>query len=298
MKKNKQETSLGAGLIVLSSFFYASYGIWTRLTGDFIGGYPATAIRSVLVVAILTPIAIHFKQLEKLNIKGNWRALIGLTLSSALIWGPLYYAILNAGIGVSIAVHYAAIVIGMFLFGWLLFGEKFTKNKLLSAILGFVGLGVIFIPGNAQFGLLALSAAALSGLAVSLNMILSKKLTYNPTQSTIMLWTTGIVANLFMMLIIGEKLPSLTWNITWLYLVIFAVASVIASWSFVSGLRRLDAGIAGILGLLEVIFGILFGIILFNEQPGLWVYIGAAVILLAAAVPYLKGFNLKRGHLE
>ena len=58
---------MGASLIVLSSLFYASYGIWTKLMGNFFGGYTASALRSVVVVLILLPIAIVYSQLEPLN---------------------------------------------------------------------------------------------------------------------------------------------------------------------------------------------------------------------------------------
>lgn len=298
MTNIRNKAPLGEGLIVISSLFYASYGIWTRLTSDFINGYPATALRSVIVVLILFPIAIYFRKLEKLNLKANWPTLVCLTFSSVIIWGPLYYAVTHAGIGVSLAVSYAAIVLGLFFFGWLLFKEKMTFHKVLSCVLGFVGLGLIFLPGNSSFGWLALGAAALSGLGSSFNMILSRKLTYNPTQSTILLWTTGIIANTAMIFIAHEHVPRINISLDWLYLLIFGFVSVAASWTFVVGLRRVDAGLAGILGLLEIVFGIAFGVIIFHERPGAWVYSGAAVIMLAAAVPYLHGLDLKRGRLK
>jgi drug/metabolite transporter (DMT)-like permease len=256
-------------------------------------GYPATVLRCIIVLVILAPLVFRYHKQEPLNLRANWGALLLLTLSSVLIWGPLYYAVLHAGVGVSLAVNYAAIVMGMFLYGRLLFAEKFTLGKLTSLGLSLIGLGLIFIPGHANFGLLALGAATMSGFASSFNLILSRKLTYNPTQSTVMLWATGLLANSVMMFVVSERFPSLTWGTHWIYLLMFGVASVAASWTFVSGLRRIDAGVAGVLGLLEVIFGMLFGVLLFNEQPGIWAFAGAAVIMLAAAVPYLSTLHAR-----
>ena len=52
------------------------------------------------------------------------------------------------------------------------------------------------------------------------------------------------------------------------------------------------------MGLLEIVFGIAFGMLFFHERPGLLVFAGAACIILAAAVPYVKDYNAKKGILE
>jgi drug/metabolite transporter (DMT)-like permease len=101
-----------------------------------------------------------------------------------------------------------------------------------------------------------------------------------------------------MAVIFSKTWPSFGWHIQWLYLIIFAVASVIASWSFVRGVKLIDAGAAGILGLLEIIFGVLFGVLLFNERLGIIVVVGIVIIIAAAAIPYFKDYNAERGSLD
>jgi len=266
--------------------------------GDFFEGFTASAIRSMFVLIILVPIALLYRQLGTIGLRQNWRYLVGLLLTAILIWGPLYFAILQAGIGISLAVNYTCIVIGMFLFGKLLAGERFTKDKLLSATLGLIGLALIFSPSVAAIGWLALGAAAFSGLSSAAHMVIAKKLPYNPTQTTILVWTASVIANVAMAFILSEPLPAIGLHAQWLYLIIFAVASVIASWTFIKGIKLIDAGAAGILGLLEIVFGVLFGIILFHERPGWIVLFGSIVVIVAAAIPYIKDYNAKRGTLE
>lgn len=284
--------------MVLSSFFYASYGIWTKLMGDFFGGYTASALRSILVLLILIPIAAAYRKLQPINLKQNWKYIAGLLFTSIFIWGPLYYAILNAGISVSLTINYASIVIGMFFFGWLLLKERFTKDKLISSALGFLGLSLIFSPSMNSIGLLALLAALMSGVATAANMVITKQMPYNATQATVVLWATSVIANVLMLFAFSEATPSISWHAEWFYLVLFAVASVIASWTFVRGVKLIEAGAAGILGLLEIVFGVLFGVIFFHERPGSIVLIGVMVIITAAAIPYIKDFNPKRGTLD
>ena len=135
---------LGASFIVLSSVFYASYGVWVKLMGNFFGGYMASALRSVLVLLILVPLALAQRKLGKLDWRRNWPYLALMALSSTLVWGPLYYSIIHAGVGISLAINYAALVIGMFFFGWLFVKERYTKDKWLSTVLGLGGLWLIF----------------------------------------------------------------------------------------------------------------------------------------------------------
>lgn len=289
MSMEKTKYSLGAGLVILSSLFYASYGIWTTLMGDFFGGFTASAIRSVLVLMILLPIAYIKNKIENIDLKNNWKKLIAMVSVSTLVWGLLYYSVLNAGIGLSFTVNYASIIIGMLFFGWLLAGEKFTTDKKWSASIGIVGLLLVYFPstlGDVQP--LPLIAAVISGLAVAANTVLAKQLPYNTTMSAVVLWGTSVIANVPMMFILKETLPALGPFVEWFYLIMFAVASVLASWLLLRGMKYIEAGTAGILGLMEIVFGIIFGIVLFNESIESLALVGVVVIILAAAFPYIK----------
>lgn len=296
MASNKKFSApLGASLVVLSSIFYASYGIWTKLMGNFFDGYTASALRSILVVFILGMIAAYYHKFEPIQLKQNWRYITGMVIASLFTWGPLYFAILNAGVGISLAIAYASIVIGTFFFGWLFADERFTKDKALSAVLGIVGLGLIFFPTFSTFGWLALFAALISGLSSAANSVFSKQIHYGSTQSTLVLWVASVIANALMSFLLGKSYPAFSGQIEWFYLVIFAIASVVASWSFVRGLKLIDAGAAGVLGLMEIVFGVIFGVIFFQERPTLVVLVGMGIIIGAVAIPYFKDFNVKRG---
>lgn len=278
---------VGASLIVVSSFFYASYGIWTKLMGDYFDGFTASALRSVLVVAILLVITACTHAFEPLLIRKNWPYIVGMVISSLFVWGPLYYAIQEAGVGISLAIAYTCTVLGSLLFGGLLGKEQLTKTKLIAATLGIVGLGVIFLPDMHGTAWLPLAGAAVSGFSSAGVMVLAKYITYNGTQATLVLWVTSIIANCIMAVVLRRPWPTLGLHIEWLYLVLFAIASVIASWSYVRGLKLIDAGTAGILGLLEIVFGVLFGVLLFGEHLEPIVLLGIGIVIVAAAIPYI-----------
>jgi drug/metabolite transporter (DMT)-like permease len=298
-KKTKSpQAPLGASLVVMSSVFYASYGIWTKLLGNFLGGYTASALRSVLVLIVLAPIAAVYRKWQPFDWGRNRRYLIGMTVASLFTWGPLFYAVNHAGVAVALTVSYAGIIIGSFTFGWLFGGEKYTRDKLLATVLSFIGLWLVFTPSLPSGSWLAVVAALVSGLSAGSNGACAKQLTYNATQSTLALWTASLAANAVMAVVVSEAPVPTGWHVQWLYLLCFGIASVVASWSFVSGIKLIDVGAAGILGLLEVVFGVLFGVLLFGEHLN-WVEIlGVLVIIAAAAIPYVKDYNEKLGKLE
>jgi drug/metabolite transporter (DMT)-like permease len=70
-----------------------------------------------------------------------------------------------------------------------------------------------------------------------------------------------------------------------------------ASWMLLTGLKYVEAGAAGVLGLLEIVFGVLFGMLFFHEQVSSVVLSGIVIIISAAAIPYIKDYNSTRGSL-
>ena len=283
-----EKASLGVTFVVVSSFFYASYGIWTTLMGDFFGGYTASAIRSVLVLVILLVVAAYFRQFEPIQIAKNSRRILGMIAASTLVWGPLYYSVQQVGMGLSLSVNYSAIVIGMLMFGGLIAKEQLTRTKMLSAGLGIVGMFLVFIPTmNGSVLFVPLALAVMSGLAIAVNTILAKQLTYNTTQQSLFLWLTSVVANTPLAFVLNEPAPVFELRIEWLYVLLFAVASVLASWLLLAALKYIDAGSAGVLGLLEIVFSVIFGVLLFHEQLQTVALLGIGVIMVAAAYPYV-----------
>src|SRR4051794_27441528 len=103
--------TLGAGLVILSSFFYTSYGIWTKLMGHAFGGFTANVIRSAVVLAILVPLMRLFGRSESWQWRRTWPYMLGMTLASLVVAGPFYYAILYAGVGLTLAVNYTGLIL-------------------------------------------------------------------------------------------------------------------------------------------------------------------------------------------
>ncbi len=295
MKNQKLTVPVGASLIVLSSIFYASYGIWTRLMGDFFGSFMASALRSVVVLLMLIPAVLISRKWMPINWRRDGKLLLGLTVTTSFIGGFLYYAILHAGIGISLGINYAAIVIGSFIIGSWFANERFTSDKALSACIGIFGILLVFWSSLGHVGWLPLLAVIASGLASSVYNYLAKRLPYTTTQSTVLVWAASAIGNIAIAVIANEAFPDIGWHRQWLYLVAFAATSVVASYLFMKGIKLVEVGVAGILGLLEIVFGVIFGMVFFREHLGMIAMAGMTLIIIAAAIPYVKElkFNLE-----
>ena len=67
-------------------------------------------------------------------------------------------------------------------------------------------------------------------------------------------------------------------------------------WLVIEGFKYVEASIGGLLGLLEIVFSIGLGILIFHEGLTIRVVIGAALILIAAALPHIADL-MKRTNL-
>ena len=67
----------------------------------------------------------------------------------------------------------------------------------------------------------------------------------------------------------------------------FAAVGLVSFWLVVEGFKYVDASIGGLLGLVEIVSGVLFGILIFNEDITLTKILGGIIILLAAMLPDL-----------
>lgn len=275
-------------MILVSAIGFGSYGVWSRLIGPEFGVFYQGWVRSALVLAILLPIAYFtksFKPVTSADKKWIWITVI----FGALTQAPLYYAFNNMDIGTATLVFYASFLITSYVIGKMFLNEDITAVKIVSLILAFSGLVLIFGLSLAKFSLLALLLAVLNGVASGGEVSTTKKSTqkFSSLQIGIYVWAGILISHLPLSIAFGERQVPPAFDITWLSMVTFAIIGLIAFWLVIEGYKYVDASIGGLLGLMEIISGVLFGIMFFNEKLIISVVIGGGLILLAAMLPDL-----------
>lgn len=279
-------------MIVMSSLFYGSYGVWTRLMGDNFGPFMQSWIRATLVCLVMLPFVLWGKnRWERIRWSEDKWWLASWVGVNTLIGGAQYYAIIHIGIGLALLTLYAGYLTSMFVLGWLLNGERYTPDKVVATVFAVVGLVLAFGPTLDGATLFPFIAALTAGFCIGGDMVVAQKIKYNSAQTTILAWVTGMVGSIPLSFLLHEHVASAHDYAQWGYLLAFVVVCVAASWLSVHGVKLVEAGVAGILGLLEVVWGIAFGVMFFHEQPSLLAYLGAACIIAAAIIPYVMEFR-------
>jgi drug/metabolite transporter (DMT)-like permease len=100
-------------------------------------------------------------------------------------------------------------------------------------------------------------------------------------------WFGILVTHLPMSLFANEAQIPFAFTSTWFAMFAFAAVGLISFWLVVEGYKYVDASIGGLIGLLEIISGVVFGIIIFSESVTVAKVLGGGAILLAAMLPDL-----------
>ena len=283
-------------MILLSAIGFGSYGVWSRFIGEEFGVFFQGWVRSALVLLFLIPLAVvtnSFKPVKKMDKK--W--LLAPVIFGIFTQAPLYYAFNNIDIGTATLIFYATYVITSYVVGKVAFGEKIGIEKLISLVLAFVGLVLIFGLSFSKFSLLALILAAVNGIASGGEVATTKKSTekLSSLQVSIYVWLGILLTHLPISILSGERQVQFVLNPTWFAMLAFAGVGLAAFWLVIEGYKYVDASIGGLIGLLEIISGVVFGIFLFHEKLTPSVVLGGVLILLSAMLPDLSNLIRQSG---
>lgn len=273
-------------MIFIAAVLFGSYGVWSKIIGSDFGIYYQGWVRSAIVLIILLPLVYFTKAYKRVERK-DWKWFSVPVIFGVFTQAPLYYAYINADIGTSTLIFYSMFVITSYLVGWLLLKEQMSKLKIAAMVLSFIGLAFVFGFSIERFTVLALLMAALNGIASGGEVATTKKPTqkYSSLMVSIAVWIGILITHLPASLIAGETQWAPVVSEVWLAMFGFAVAGLLAFWLVVEGFKHVDASIGSLIGLFEIIFGIIYGAILFGEQLTTTVIIGAGIILVAAMLP-------------
>lgn len=245
-------------------------------------------VRSILIILIMLPFMLKTKSFQKIK-RQDWPALAVFIAFCVFTQVPIYYAFNHAPIGTVQLIFYSMFVITAYLVGRFYLGETITRIKLISMALAFVGLALVFGTAVITLAPLGLGLALLNGVASGGEVSSSKKIEdkYSPALIVFWGWVFTLILHLPISLIIGEKQVPITFDHAWLWLVVYSFVNAAAFWLVIVGFRYVDASIGSLIGLMEVVFAVIFGAIIFHEVLSVNVYIGGVLILVAAMLPDL-----------
>ena len=288
------QKTYGIGLILFSSLLFASYGVWAKLIGDGMDIFFQGWSRAVIIVIVLAPI-LYYKKLIVPIKREHWKWFAIFLTFTAGTQAPLFYAFTHMDIGSATLLFFVSMLLTMYTIGYLFLGERMTKVKTTSFFLACIGMYFIFQFSLATFTLLAALMAILNGIASGGEISSSKKFSssYSTLYITWLSWVIILITNAPISFILGERILMPSFEIVWLWQLCYTVASMLAFWLIIEGLKYVEAGVGGLLGLLEIVFSVMLGVILFSEEITTQVLIGSSFILTAAALPHIMKMKNK-----
>lgn len=288
MKQINNQKIKGTGFILMSAFFYASYGVWSRLMANYFGEFSQAWTRALVLLVGTLILNIFFKFFKPVN-KKDW-IWFGVIALMGLNQAPYFYGFKHLNIGTATLIFYAALLIGGYLIGRFSFKEKITKIKLISLGLAILGMLVIYQLTLNSNQLLAVGLTILAGLMGAGGVVFTKKLSgeYPEIQIMTSYFISITVVNFIMSAIFKDSLPALGFTLPWLAQFGYLVAFLVANLAVIQGFKHLEPSVGSLIGLVEIIFGVVFGTVLFGEVIGWGVVIGSILILVAAVLPNVK----------
>ena len=157
----------------------------------------------------------------------------------------------------------------------LFLGEVIRVRRIAAICVGFLGTLIILQPGVVDITSGAL-LALISALTIAMASLIVKTLTRSESQHAIVTWMVVMQAPLALM-------PSLWfWQwpnlLTWGFLWCMALAGTIAHLCFTRAFSLVDITALQPLEFIKLPFAVILAWIIFSEWPGLWTFVGGAII--------------------
>jgi drug/metabolite transporter (DMT)-like permease len=274
--------------MLLASVFYGTYGIWSHLMGSSFAPFYQTWVRSIVIMLVMLPVLLATKSFRKID-RQDWPQMAVFVGFCIFTQVPLYYAFNHVPVGTVQLIFYALFLVAAYTTGRLYLGEQITRVKLLSIGLAFVGLALVFGVSVISFAPLGLALAALNGVASGGETASSKKLSdkYPPGLIVFWGWVFTLLTHLPISLLLHEPQPMPAFDAAWGYLLAYSIVNAAAFWLSIEGFRHADASIASLIGLMEVVFAVVFAAVIFHQAITGAVIAGGAFIIFAAMLPDL-----------
>ncbi len=227
-----------------------------------------------------------------------WRSLVLGTLNVGAFFVLIYVAAQLLPTSVASTVMATSPVV-MMLFAWLLLAAPPRSRHLAGATLGIAGVVLMLFTGTVAADLHGVLASAAAMTMSSLGYVLTKKWSTGVDVLSLTSWqlVAGGVVLLPVAVAVEGAPPTLDGPalLGFLYVAVVATALAFAAWF--SGLRHLDAGAVGLVGLLNPVTGVLLGTVVAGEVLSLRQLCGLVLVLTGIALggqPRSQGTSPRR----
>ncbi len=159
----------------------------------------------------------------------------------------------------------------------LILGERMTKVRAVSAVMGFIGILIVARPSPETIDA-GIVAAAASAIFFALTIMFTRRLTRTETVACILFWLT------FLQAIMGVIAVGWDGQIAWPtaqtapWLVMIGLAGLVAHFCMTNALAIAPATVVVPIDFVRLPFIAVVGYLVYDEALDIWVFVGALVI--------------------
>jgi len=272
----------GPGEIIAAGVLWGFAGILAKM----IHGMSAQGIifyRVTFAFIILFIVLSISGNLRKIQLKDKKAYLVLFSILQLATMLAYFIAILKASVSVAVLLLYSAPVYVTVL-SPLLLKERSTKKGIIALFLSIAGILFIVDPAKIGFSLQSagILAGILSGIAYAFQIITSKYISKSYPGYTQAFWSF-LIASLILLPAGLVPVGAVSGNM--IFLILLAIFPTILAVSlYFSGLGKVRAANASILGLIEPVSAVILSVLILNEKLTLLVITGGGLILAGAAL--------------
>jgi len=274
---NMPGRSLSVLLMILSGVCFVAMHSAAKYLADEVHIFEIVFLRCALVVVILSPFL--FKEGKKSLFTKQPKNQIYRIVTNSIAILLFFYGLSISALSLATVLNFTAPIFTV-IFAVIFLKEKLTTHRLISLLLGFIGVMCVLRPDLSLNlgGLLVL----LSSLVWASSLIFIKKLTKTDSAVTISLYAgVGMMPATF-----AAAYPYLEEInfVQFLFILFIAVSGTTAQTLLNSALKRGDLSFLLPLDFLRLIWSVLLGIALFGESTSVFLWLGGLFILGATTL--------------
>lgn len=287
---NKKTT--GVVMLVMSAFLYSLLGPFMRIVNKGFGLYSQNFLRAFIITVVYFIIC-RLKEESFKIVSKDWKWFVSAGLATFATTTFFFVATNNISLGTSIFLFYSFVVVVNTLTGKLLFGETIDKGKFLSLVLAIIGLYLIMGVRFGKKDVLYMLSACLSGVFFAFYTTSSKKLArrYSSSFINMVCYIVVFVITGALVFLTRDEICLSDATSAWLANIVLGFIYVVTLILVVEGFKRVEAQIASLILLLEVVIVVIIGLVFYNEQLTVLTIFGGMFVLLAMTVSLIKNEN-------
>jgi drug/metabolite transporter (DMT)-like permease len=295
MTGNSKQTLQGMISLILAGLAYSLFGVFARYISKDFGLFYQAVSRYIVCVIIFAVLAYYFRAIKKIEAKDR-KWFIIRAIVSAGVNIPFFLSVINLPLGTALFLFYASSVIVSYLFGFIILAEKLNRIKIVSLLLAFAGIFLIYQDSLQLTGSVYTLTAILSGGFFGIYSTSSKmvNLKYSAVQINLIEYLLVIAITIPLMIISKETVYLNILSFSWMMNIFYSLALAVATFFTVYGFKHIEAQVGSLVLLSELIFVVINGFIFFHEIPTMTTAIGGFFILTALVLPNL---NLGRSRI-